>query len=801
MALPTPEKSLLDVVRQLEDWSRGEAYVRGSEVKQLEFLARGVVLALEGSRSGALPQTPVHADLARAREFLADPETERLNANKRYIREERRRAGSYLEMVESKPLTDEQCKAVVIDDDRNLVVAAAGSGKTSIVVGKAGWLVHTARRRPCDLLLLAFGNAARNELATRIRKRLGAEVALGMSVRTFHELGLAVIGELEGRRPTLAKAAEDPNTLAEVLEEMMQEPSGVWLTELVNWLAYESVPYREPHDFKSWHEYWNYVRNHEIRSLKGDRVKSLEECRIANFLYLNGIDYEYERQYEHDTATAQRSQYRPDFHLRRSGIYIEHFAFAKDGKTPPFIDNRRYTRDREWKLKLHKRHGTILVQTFSHEQAAGRLTENLERKLRKHGVEMRPIPREEVFDALNKQGRVGSFARLAATFLDHFKGSGKSLAEVAGSATGAAAARRTHAFLQAFCPLLERYEERLSAAGEIDFHDMISRATDHVRSGRYKSPFSHILVDEFQDISPGRASLVQALLAQREDAKLFAVGDDWQSVYRFAGSDLAIMRHFERNFGPTTQSVLETTFRCGAGVTDVATRFILRNPSQIRKKVRTTRRVAGPGVWVGIGSNRHALLRDTLKRIASEVRKGCATVLVLGRYTRTKPHDWQRVTRAYGNLDLSYSTVHRAKGQEADYVVVLGVSGGKYGFPSEMADDPLLDLVLAAAERFPNAEERRLFYVALTRARRRTFVLTDPGVSSPFATELLRGDYNVECFGDLQEQHTDCPECGGRQVPRRNRTNGNLFYGCANYPYCRRTSRAQSPSRGARHAQ
>ena len=396
-----------------------------------------------------------------------------------------------------------------------------------------------------------------------------------------------------------------------------------------------------------------------FRTLQGELVKSFEECRIANYLYMNGVAYEYERPYEHDTATAKMSQYRPDFYLSESGIYIEHFALSASGETPPFIDQAKYTAARDWKLDLHAQHGTTLIQTFSHEQRAGKLMDNLARKLREHDVALNPIPTEEAFAVLNEQGRVAPFTDLVATFLQHFKGARLSMDEVTRRAADRDDPRRAEAFLRVFRPIFERYEARLSRSGEIDFHDMINRATDLVAEGAYKSPYGYILVDEFQDISPGRAALLKALLDQSESAQLFAVGDDWQAIYRFAGADIAVMRGFEAGFGGGARSDLETTFRCSEGVSEVATRFVLDNPAQIRRVVRTVRQVDGPGVWIGLAAEDGASpLAVALERIAAHApgrSQGRPGVLLLGRYQHLRP-DMRRLARAHPSLDLSYST-------------------------------------------------------------------------------------------------------------------------------------------------
>ena len=499
------------------------------------------------------------------------------------------------------------------------------------------------------------------------------------------------------------------------------------------------------------------------------------------------MSYEYEAQYEHDTRTSQRGQYKPDFHLPDAGIYIEHFALNAAGNTPPFINCEEYLRSMEWKRRLHAERGTILIETFSHEKAAGKLTKNLSEKLAAHGVTLSPIPSDQVFVALQEQERVDRFTRLVATFLHHFKGAQLSSREVARRAAKAGDRFRAQAFLAVFEPIFERYQKSLSRRDEIDFHDMINKATKHVEAGRFLSPFRYILVDEFQDISPGRARLLKALLDQSPTAQLFAVGDDWQSIFRFAGSDIAIMREFGDHFGHTEQTYLETTFRCADRIAEVATKFVLSNPAQIRKKVRSTRRADGPSVHVGLPAEDLSLLEEALDMIGADAANHGekSTVLLLGRYGHTRPKHMSELRKRHPELDLTYMTVHGSKGLEADYVVVLGLRAGKYGFPAEIADDPLIDLVLPAAETHPHAEERRLFHVAMTRARRAVFLLADRGAPSSFVQELIHGSYDISEFGRLPENDVSCPVCvTGLLVRRENSRDGSTFYGCSNWPYC-----------------
>ena len=783
-------RSIHDQLAQLADPPK---YVSIDFIRDLMHDAEKAAGGFAAHWPDSLSNAPEIRMLKEIVKFLHAPEDARAKANEAFVANELVRSRALFDRIEARPLTEEQRKAVVVDERRNLVVAAAGSGKTSVIVAKAGWLIRRGYRRPSELLLLAFARDARNEMVERISTRLDATTARGVTVRTFHSLGMAVIGEAEGKRPTLARTAENDRALFDLLKGIVAdllvdgELSGI----LREWFQGQFAPYKSEHEFRNWGKYWNYIRQHDIRSLKGEKVKSYEECEIANFLYLNGLSYEYEAPYKHDTATSEKRQYQPDFFLPDHGIYIEHFGLDAEGKTASSVDRNEYRRGMDWKRQVHAQHGTVLIETFSHERDEGKLIRNLTKKLAAYGVSLSPISRDKVFAVLEEQGRVDPFTRLLATFLQHFKGARLSFAEIAERAATLRDRGRAEAFLAVFRPIFERYQETLARSGEIDFHDMINRATDLVETGRYHSPYGYILVDEFQDISPARARLLKALLDKSPGAQLFAVGDDWQAIYRFGGSDIAIMREFGERFGDYKRVDLETTFRCSDRIAAVATDFVLRNPAQIRKRVRSKRKEDRPGVHIGLpGQEGLSLLTEALDRIAEDADRhdGTSDVLLLGRYRHMQPRNVGSLAKQYPGLRLSYMTIHRSKGLQADYVVVLGLCSGKYGFPVEIADDPLLDLVLAAPEAHPNAEERRLLYVAITRARRQVFLLADSGLPSSFAGELIDGGYDIAVFGRLPEGNVPCPRCKeGHLEGRVNARDGSTFYGCSNWPYCEHT--------------
>ena len=293
--------------------------------------------------------------------FLEAPDGARSKANETFVANELVRSRALFDRIEARPLTDEQRKAVVVDERRNLVVAAAGSGKTSVIVAKAGWLVRRGYRKPSDLLLLAFARDARNEMEVRVRSRLGAATADSVTVRTFHSLGMAIIGDAEGKRPALARTAENDRALFDLLKGIVADllADGILSETVLKWFQDQFAPYRSEHEFAAWGAYWNYIRRNDIRSLKGDTVKSYEECEIANFVYLNGVSYEYEAPYEHETATVEKRQVaaRP-----RHGLHFHSAARARHSAHRVHQEHRDPPQRHE--LKPPGRQGVVAWRRF-----------------------------------------------------------------------------------------------------------------------------------------------------------------------------------------------------------------------------------------------------------------------------------------------------------------------------------------------------------------------------------------------------------------------------------------------------
>ena len=674
------------------------------------------------------------------------------------------------------PLTNEQAESVATDEDVTLVLAGAGTGKTSVIVGKVVHLVRNQGVSPDEILVLAFNRKAAAEIADRLPGDLSAA-----HVRTFHGFGRRVIGDVEEAKPTMAKfvgESELPSTLRDILNELLDDPQESDAT--ANFIASYHGAYESTFDFDTQNEYDAYIRSVELRTLSGERVKSFEELEIANYLTKHGVKFCYERPYEMWTQTQEYRQYQPDFFLPDYDIYIEHHALDEWGRPPRGW--KGYRERVEWHRRTHKKYGTKLIETYSWQHREGILLRELRKRLEGEGVRFERVSERELVLQLALQ-LIEWLARLLAKFMNHAKTNGLSSEELRARARASKHGTlwRNEGFLEVFERVRTRYEQRLRAEGKLDFHDLINRAAHYIREGRWETSYRYVLVDEFQDISAGRMKLLQTL--RRDDTAFFLVGDDWQSINRFAGSDVGLVRNCGDYLGHVRTRTLSKTFRFGDGILSPSTEFVRRNPEQTQRTLTSASGAEDKGITVVAADDPTAGLQLVREDIEASARCKGLSVLVLGRYKSSenvlqRKSPWEE-----------FSTVHRAKGREADYVIVLDLKDGRWGFPSRIEDNSLLELVLppaSAGTTYPFAEERRLFYVAMTRARIGAYLITDPVRPSTFITELLQQPGSLR---QLDARAPECPRCHRGRLLVKNGSRGQ-FWGCTEYrsePSCRYT--------------
>jgi DNA helicase-4 len=697
--------------------------------------------------------------------------------NAAFFEWEKNELADFFRTVEKSPLTEEQARATVCFDNRVRVIAAAGSGKTSTMVARAGYAVRRGIAQPAGILALAFNKKAAGELTDRLVSRLGDDGA-GVASSTFHAFGLRIIGEATGRKPSLPDDLVTDNGIGRLarIVDVLRDQDAAFRRE---WDLFRLVFGRQLPDFGDEAESDKVDRRTGtvgFETLAGEVVKSQEEVMVANWLFLNGVRYEYERPYAHDVADAHHRQYQPDFYYPDIDVWHEHWALGPDGNPPPHFDG--YAESLKWRRQTHARFSTRLIETTSATIRGGSGFDHLEQELRRHGIQLNEDPYREA--AGEPPISDAAMVKLMRAFMVHAKGNHLA-PDVLGQRAGHVL--RNRLFVRLFSAVSAEWDRRLQAAGQIDFEDMLNLATDHVESGRWTSPYRLVMVDEMQDTSAARAALVRALL-KTSGTYLYAVGDDWQSINRFAGSDLSVMTSFDDWFGAASTIRLDRTFRSPQSLCDVASGFVMKNPAQIPKNVQSSAPDTEESVLavsVRDRSQYGPAVRQYLMGLDAALTAP-ATALLLGRYARSKDDVTSALDDRYARLTVEFNTVHASKGKEADYVVVLGLE--RRGFPSTIEDDPILQLAMAVPDHYPYAEERRLFYVALTRARRSALLVTRSGGESAFLLELVR-DRVVKIRSATGDDITPvvCPKCLKRTMKERKGRYGQ-FFGCTGYPVC-----------------
>lgn len=537
--------------------------------------------------------------------------------NKNVVVELLNRYKPFFDRIEKMPLTNKQRIACLTDDDHTLVNAGAGSGKTATLVAKAGYIIQSDLAQADEILILAFGNKAAEEMSERLGKQLPS-VAAKIQVSTFHGLGKEVIAQCSQSKLSLADFAINKPQLVKYIEHVVSQLE---------------------------------ISNKQYAQLLADFYAIAEDNRsvvVRNSVNKSLID-----------------------------LIIQFLSLYKEGSFS--VDNL--------KAQLNLANGLDFSATEKH---------------------------------------------------------------------------RIQLFLQLFEPILNSYEKYLTDNQCYDFSDMISKASSLINLHKYSHKFKYILVDEFQDISKGRANLLRSLLGQGSNTRLFAVGDDWQSIYRFNGADINLFTNFTETFISSSLVALDKTFRFNNKIHQLSSNFVLQNPQQTKKDITSHCNIRSKAFRVFDVQKESSLppknqkvdltnedqkvnydeaLQRSLNTLNSSMwkKKKRASVLIIGRYAYTNMSILSQcdlVNHNFNALDITYQTAHGSKGLEADYVIVVDVNIGS--FPSIRENDPILDLVLGKKEPYLYAEERRLFYVALTRAKHFVYLLFDSSKESPFIEEVYQ---------------------------------------------------------------
>lgn len=732
-------------------------------------------------------------------------------------------------------LDAEQRCVVLSDEDYTLVIAGAGAGKTTTVAAKVRYLVEKQHVNPEQILVISFTNKAVGELQDKINKAL----KIKCPVTTFHSTGYAILRKQDPAGKNIRDGGFLFNIVNNYLKSNILEQPELVDKLILFFGSYFDAPY-EGDDLNS---FFNYISKADFTTLKGnmseyteeiinkrtgnrisiahEALRSAQEVQIANFLYLNKIDYAYEKPYKYNIIRAHKP-YTPDFTITQSDhvAYIEHFGITQDGWNNRYNQEQlnRYKAAINDKVKLHRQHGTELIYTFSSYNDGRPLLVHLEEELKAHGFTLEPRSSKEVFDKIvstEENKYILKLVKLVCTFIQNFKTNGfntEKFYEWESKTTN----ERTKLFLDVCQQCYLEYTKRLKQQHAVDFEDMINESARILREQKnsgVKLDFKYIIVDEYQDISRQRFDLTKAL-SEVCDAKIIAVGDDWQSIYAYAGARIELFTQFKKAMGYGEELKITKTYRNAQEVIDIAGGFIQQNESQLKKALVSPKHITNPIViqtytedvdrkqFEGKGG-RYFLIGKTvetaMEKILSENPK--SSILLLGRYGfdalnlgksadfQYNPDDGSVRSHRFPDIKIEFMTVHRAKGLGYDNVIIINARNELYGFPSQIQKDPVLKYVVKGDYSIDYAEERRLFYVALTRTKNRVYIITPEQHPSQFVTELLRDYPLVTMDGQLNDQSTNnlknikrCPICGYPMQLRYKPHIGLKLWICSNEP-------------------
>ncbi len=730
-------------------------------------------------------QNVIFTSAQKARAFLdiLSETREILSIGYKEYKRQREEMVRLIQPVEGRFLDEQQLNCIFCDRNNQLILAGAGSGKTTTIIGKVKYLLKTKKCTPDQILLLSFTNKSASEMKDRIKTETGYD----MDVMTFHKLGLNIISGVEGKKPSIYSKPIQEFTRSDI-KAHLNDPS--YRKAMIIYCFFSPNKYKTEFDFETKNEYDEYIDTNPPMTFKKETVKSYCEMEIANYLYSNNIRYSYERPYEHDTSDTEYAGYHPDFYLDDYGIYIEFYAVDKQGNVPKHFQGKHgangkseYIQGITWKRSIHNQYGTKLIELYYSDKQNNRLTEKLHDALVSYNIPIVPMSDEELWNTITAENKniISAVCDIIGTVITLSKANGYDI-----NALRNIASTSKTVLLELVDPILSDYVNMLSSTDQIDFNDMIYNASKYIRSGRVSHDYKYVIVDEYQDISKARYTLLHEL-RNAADFKLFCVGDDWQSIYRFAGSDIGYIINFPEYWGLTKISKIETTYRFSQKLITVSSKFIMKNPAQTEKILRSHFDIKGFPLGFIKAYNDKYLIKFMSEKICELERN--ATVFLIGRYTFDKDmlngsnfkvrYDTAGETYTVNfyqrpDLKIEFITAHKSKGLQADYVFILNNKNKSMGFPSKIQDDPLIDMLLEGCDNYSYAEERRLFYVAMTRAKKKVRLLVQQDSPSCFASELMN-EYGKEA----KSADWICPLCGGRLLKKSGK-NGD-FIGCSNY--------------------
>lgn len=695
---------------------------------------------------------------------------------------------------------DEQRRIILRDDDYSLINAGAGSGKSTTMAAKVKYLVDKLGIKPEEIIMLTFTKKSSEDLDEKVNDLLD----LGIPVSTFHSLGMKFIKKFYPYPIKVVGADEQKQIICSYIKELFKDKNKLRrLIELFK--QYENKTYIAKgfiENFEKFDTFEDYFKDYKRRkyliesskhggihqylinrmsqrnslyTIRGEKVKSLGEVRIANFLYANSIDYSYEKIFEE--KVNEDTTYVPDFTIEYQGksIYIEYFGLSNCYNEKNELNKAeiaRYNRTRKIKEKFQKSNKSDFIN-LDYMTPDGDFITTLKNELSSRNIDFVRRSDEEIFDRIldnNLNAEFYRFVDLVITFIDIFKNMlvddenymfNKRISQIkeedfkyfcysADKKKEAECRIEAIKYLKEIC---EYYQAYLVENHMIDYSDMINLSYKQIiKEVKNKYPelnYKYVIVDEYQDITFQRFLFIKRLI-EFFNAKLISVGDDWQSIYAFAGSRLELFNKFSELFTNSKDDMyLSTTYRYGQELANVTSDFILKNEAQSKKKIKSIKRLEHPIEIVEYEwYKEYEKINDLVHKLYEENYN--SNILILARtneclYRLSKSEFFEKgvndvlICKDLPEAKIEALTMHRSKGLTADQVIVFGLR--ERVFPSKgRASHWIFEYfnLDSINEQMPFAEERRLFYVALTRTRNKVYLVVPSSriAKSEFVNEI-----------------------------------------------------------------
>lgn len=701
-------------------------------------------------------------------------------------------------------LNELQHEAVVSEELRLLVLAGAGSGKTKTLLQKLIYLIEEKGISPAHILAITFTKNAANEMIDRLiitaegnnqyeeilanknltlieknRQRLMHQKKHkwieGLSIKTFHSFCYTVlrnygVNEFDNKFKIIGaeKADEEdetakfaaPETVYEVIHKLLIEccEEQSFLLQLKRYILdyfVDKIHIKKPE---------NPVLNKHAKyytSLDGTKVRSKSEQFIADWFYRHSIKYEYE-----PLLNIKDFAFRPDFFVPAANLYIEHIS-----------DKSYATKSKEEQFEKGK---FLLVKTFEEMTKDSALFNHTLDKILKNRLPANyqantTLNYKEEFSGYHENTK--DFLVQVIRIVDMIKVENIEINTVIKNATSDQHERVRH-FYELAIPLVKKYMAYCTDKSYLDFNDLITKTTQLFQhqediATKYKGQYKYILVDEFQDVNNLQVDLLSLLITP--STQLFCVGDDWQSIYGFRGSNVSYIVNFETHFPNAKVIKLNMNYRSSQNIVGASNEVIKHNKFKVEKEVIASKK-SEHKIVVFAGNTEEENLNFCYNKVQELLQDGINGEDILFLYRRSKMYSPYFFKFKNEGIRVQSKTIHAAKGLEAKVVFILGLTEGTGGFPDIWLEDRIFQVIKKANHDLLLEEERRLFYVAITRAKEKLFLITEKGNESSFLREIpemftVKSGQPLKavmekvltckkCYSELQNLFIVCPYCG-----------------------------------------